>query len=462
MKQMIARTFRSRIANCVVTTAAALLACWGAPTATAAQSAVPDSAGPCELTARADTAKEHAPPAACPRPGEPLTLGSALAATLAYDPTLAAFSWDLRIAEAEIIQAALAPNPTLTTEVENFGRVSGSNAADSTEVTVSLGQRVELGGKRRERTRVAGMDRTVAERAYENARNEALGRTSRLFVRALFRQERLDLSMDLLADIREAVRTTENLVRAGAVAPVELSLARVELAHAEAERSRAERELESARTALVTAWGGGHVDFSRLAGRLTIPEPIPALDDLRATEEDSPRVAERRAVLERERAAVALEQSERFPDVTVRLGGRYFESGDAGAFVAELSVPLPLIDRNQGNVAAARHRLARAEAAHRATEVGVRGEVLRAYQALVGAAERCEQLDRTVIPAAQAALANARSAYESGQLRHRDFVEVRRSLFDLRADRLAAQADYHLAAVEIARITGVVATEVRE
>jgi hypothetical protein len=45
--------------------------------------------------------------------GKPLTLARALALTLEHSPELSAFSWDIRSAEARIIQAKLIPNPEI-------------------------------------------------------------------------------------------------------------------------------------------------------------------------------------------------------------------------------------------------------------------------------------------------------------------------------------------------------------
>src|SRR6184192_4214131 len=57
-----------------------------------------------------------------------VTLAQALALTLKQNPDLAAFSWDVRSAEARILQARLWPNPELGTQSEDIGfsRVPGS------------------------------------------------------------------------------------------------------------------------------------------------------------------------------------------------------------------------------------------------------------------------------------------------------------------------------------------------
>lgn len=95
-------------------------------------------------------------------PAGALTLRQALALTLTRSPELAAVSYDIRIAEARILQAKLRPNPELDLESQDItGSGEFSNARRS-ENTLQLGQLIELGGKRGARVREAGFGRDLA------------------------------------------------------------------------------------------------------------------------------------------------------------------------------------------------------------------------------------------------------------------------------------------------------------
>jgi cobalt-zinc-cadmium efflux system outer membrane protein len=54
-----------------------------------------------------------------------VTLAQAQALALLQNPRLAAFGWEVRAREAQILQAGLLPNPEVDVEVENF---AGSGA----------------------------------------------------------------------------------------------------------------------------------------------------------------------------------------------------------------------------------------------------------------------------------------------------------------------------------------------
>ena len=85
-----------------------------------------------------------------------MTLRQALALTLSRSPELAAISYDIRIAEARILQAQLRPNPELDLEAEDIAGSGEFSNARRSENTLQLGQLIELGGKRGAQVREAG------------------------------------------------------------------------------------------------------------------------------------------------------------------------------------------------------------------------------------------------------------------------------------------------------------------
>jgi len=90
-----------------------------------------------------------------------LTLPQAQALALLQNPKLAAFGWEVRAREAQILQAGLRPNPEVEVEVENFAGSGALQAFRGTEITILLSQLIELAGKRHKRARVAALERIV-------------------------------------------------------------------------------------------------------------------------------------------------------------------------------------------------------------------------------------------------------------------------------------------------------------
>ncbi len=140
-------------------------------------------------------------------PNDIITLRQALALALMRNPELRAFSWATRASEARKLQASLWPNPELGVEVEDVGGTGGMSGFDGAETTIQLGQLIELNGKLRKRTRVASLEKELAELDYQAKRLDVLTDTTRLFVGVLAAQEQLVLAEELV-QLSEQVLTT--------------------------------------------------------------------------------------------------------------------------------------------------------------------------------------------------------------------------------------------------------------
>src|SRR5947207_2938543 len=117
-----------------------------------------------------------------------VTLAQALALTLKQNPDLAAFSWDVRSAEARVLQARLRPNPELGMQSED---ISGSRPGFSySQTTLQLSHLLELGGKRTARVREATFGRELAKLDYESKRLDILKKTAQAIVEVLSAEER--------------------------------------------------------------------------------------------------------------------------------------------------------------------------------------------------------------------------------------------------------------------------------
>jgi cobalt-zinc-cadmium efflux system outer membrane protein len=115
----------------------------------------------------------------------------------------------------------------------------------------------------------------------------------------------------------------------------------------------------------------------------------------------------------------------------------------------QVGLPLPVFDRNRGNIAAARARVVAAEA-------GVEQARLRAAERLAGAYQRYEnarrQLDlyRTrVLPDAATALEQIDRVYAARGERFLDTLDARRVLTQARIDYAQALGDLWAAAAEV-------------
>ena len=387
-------------------------------------------------------------------PAGELHLRDVLALALERNPELEAFSWEVRAREARTLQAGLRPNPEIGLEVENFAGSGATRSFDSSETTLALAQLIETAGKRAKRRRVAELEEKLAGWDYEARRIEVFARVTQGFVSVLAAQEQLALSGELLGVAEEAQRTVKTRVREGAASPVERSRAIVAVSAARVERDQRRAELDIARAELAELWGSSAPSFSVVIGNLFVsPEP-PTLDALVATLDQSPVLARWTQSVGHRRALVELADAQRIPNVTLAAGYRHLAASDDNTVVAGVIVPIPLFDQNQGERSATRFDLSRTRAERRAVDTRVRTALRTAHRDLVAARERVERLRKDTLPEAERAYRQTLDAYRQGLFRYLDVLDAQRTLFEIRANFIAALRTYHTDVAEIEGLTG--------
>lgn len=383
-----------------------------------------------------------------------LTLREALSFALLHNPELAAFSWRIRESEALALQASLPPNPVLEGEVEDFGGSGDFNGFDESESTIALSQLVELGGKRARRLRVAEFGSSLTAWDFESRRLMVLTRTTRTFVEVLARQERLELSRRSRELAEQILRSAAERVLAGKSSPLEETRARVVVSKSRIAVERARRDLNAARVRLASAWGSSSPRFDSVVGELETIQPIPALEDIAGWISENPEVARWVVEISERQARVELAKAQAVPDVVVRGGIRLLGGDDDTAFVVGLSLPLPLFDRNQGGVQAARFGEAKAREEQRAAEVRVTTRLFSAYEDLESSHFAATSLQVDVVPAATEAFNSVEEAFSEGKLGYLDVLDAERTLFEVRDEYVQALASYHEAKAEVEGLLG--------
>ncbi|MCO4861192.1 TolC family protein [Cupriavidus sp. WGlv3] len=393
------------------------------------------------------------PPAAAP-PGAPqlaasqtLTLDAALALAEAGSFTLSAAGKELDATEGDLIQSRVIPNPELAVSMEDTRKASRST-------TGQVNLPIELGGKRAARIGLAERGRELAQAELGSTRAELRAAVIARFFGVLVAQERVRLAEGSVGIASQAADAAGRRVAAGKVAPLEATRARVEQANAELELAEATGVLQSARQSLAALWGDSVPRFAQAQGDLDALPSRPAPAALQAALEDSPLLEASRLAAERRRAEVAVQRSRQYPDVTVSLGAKRDNEANRNMAVLGVAIPLPLFDRNQGNLYAALRRADGAQDAHAAARVRLRGELQQASTQLSVSRAAAQTLQASVLPAAEQAYAAASRGFEAGKFNFLDVLDAQRTLFQARIRYLDVLARTYDAAASIDRILG--------
>ena len=371
-----------------------------------------------------------------------------LLAEAAGAPTPMASAAALDAARARQAQARAWNNPELGFTVENFGGPGPNQGGEQTQTTLSVGQTFELGAKRQARMAAAGADVTAAEARGNLSRTDYAARLAISYAEAEAASRRVALVSDALAAAETDARATSLLVEAGKEAPL-----RSLQASAEADRSRAElaaaKAGETAAFARLTALAGAPRPFDRIAVSLLDAPALatPAQPDSTATLAAA--AAERDAAGARLRAA----RASAFPDVKVSAGVRRYDQTDRSAFVAGVSVPLPLFNRNSGGIAEAQAELHSAEARLRQAQFDAEAD-RRVAEAQSESARARMVAAQSAERAATEAYRLARTGYDAGRLPLLELTSARRALAEARGRTLDAQLDRVKAEAELARLAG--------
>nr|WP_218584464.1 TolC family protein [Pseudomonas sp. CM25] len=376
-----------------------------------------------------------------------LSLPQALAAAFAQNPELAAASREIGIADGERRQAGLLPNPELAWEVEDTRR-------DTSTTTVTLSQPLELGGKRGARIAVAGAGQAIAQLDLERQRNGLHADVVQAFHAALRAQTALELAQQSLAVTERGLRVVQGRVTAGQSAPVETTRAQVQLAQAQAEVRRAQSQRRVAYQVLARLTGSPLAGFDQLQASSLSPGVAPNADALLDRIEQTVEWRLAAAQVERGDASLGSEKAQRIPNLTVSLGSQYSREDRERVNVLGLSMPLPLFDRNQGNVLAAARRADQARDLRNAVELRLRSETRSALSQWDTAMQEVDAYDGTILPAAQQAVDTATRGFEMGKFAFLDVLDAQRTLIQARGLYLEALASATDARAQVERIYG--------
>ncbi|MBX3562684.1 MAG: TolC family protein [Sphingomonas sp.] len=374
-----------------------------------------------------------------------LTLSQALDEAESRSPEIVAARAAVSAAEARARQAGLLPNPELSVELENFAGSGDYAGTRGLETTVAISQRLDLGGRRRSRLGVARAELAAAELRLAIARADLARQVREQFARAVTARDRLRLAEENDRLARELARIAGQLVEAGRDPPLRALRARSAAAQAAAQLAAAQADEAAARLTLAALFGATSPPES-VAGSLLDLEPrtIDAGRSLDVRLADAER-AIAAAELDQQRAARNL-------DPAVGVGLRQFRGSGDVALVGGISMQIPLFDRNQGNIAAARSNVAAAEARRANALANVTVRARNAIAAVEAAEARVRALEGAAIPEAFEALRLAQSSYREGRASLIELLDAQNAYTTAEAALIDARLALALATAELGRV----------
>lgn len=382
-----------------------------------------------------------------------LTLRDALTRVLKESPRIRSAAASIQASQGTRQQADAWMNPELSFISENIGGDGVYNGTDAAENTLGLSQRIEIGGKRSGRLAVAEHALTMSQYDAAIARTTLIRDTKAAYADAVAAQEMLALAIEQRNMAKELSSEVGERVSAARDPIIQSKRAKITLATAEVAEQRARREAQHARHVLSSLWGGHDEDYVLDTSdffQLTAPPHEVEIEEKLDKGLDLTKLKEGELL---GKARYELEKANAIPDPTINAGIRRFNATDDQAFIVGVSLPIPILNGNRGNIQRARAEASKAESDTVAHQLSLRNEVFESLESMTNAYEHADSFDRTILPAAEQAFTLAREGYRAGKFPYLEVLDAQRTLFATKEQRIATLKEYHTAKAELERVT---------
>lgn len=354
-------------------------------------------------------------------------------------------------------QAGLRPNPAFSFQSENwrFGGSPGFQPGRELDLFAYLSQPIETASKRERRLSAVREEGKLAELEREGLSWRIRQEVKRAFWTAAGAARQAQLLADNRRYFTQVIDYHRVRVQEGAMAEADLMKVELEGERLQLAQRAAEADQERARLDLLRAMGepppvGAFRLVSDEAARPAAPPSGSALVERARTQRTEVKLA--RAVIERARAQLGLQQALARPDWTVVLG--YKRTAGYDTVLAGVTVPLPLHNRNQGNIGHSAAEIDRAQALLRAALAQVETELSAALTALRRRQEMLEQMQTGMLDRAEQGWRVALAAYQEGGIDLLRLLDAQRARHEVQLLHARTQQEYRVSWVDLETAVG--------
>lgn len=399
----------------------------------------------------------------CPPPAStwnrPLTIEHTVKLALASDVN--ASEWHARevAARAELITAKTLPNPVLDRTLEDIGLKDSAGRSlllKETDITYSFSKLITR--SREIAAAQAGIRKT--SQGIDESRRELAKAVGESFYKVLGEQELVKVAEKDVSAAQEMQTAAQKRAEVGEGSGFEVERATAELLAAQRDLDLAKRTLAIDQLILAFQLGSDRPAYPCLCDSWP-GNPAPASPEIKVSEAEICRALSRRSDYAEARAA--REQAEQQLGVEKRrgllpgdpsiLGGRR-DTPDGMSWIATLTLPLPIFDRNQGGITKAQADLATACAA----EERIRREVIsdlataRSHGAL--ATSQSTEFAIPLVASREKIFSQANELFQAGEITYIDLSTSYRELLSARRAAVEAQRDAAIAGWQIKIASG--------
>ena len=380
---------------------------------------------------------------------EKVTIEQAVQEAIGKNLGLLAQRYELSIADARIITAGLRPNPVFSFDADYLDMLGTGfdsvNAAGPSEMSLRTDFLLERGGKRQKRIEVAKNARSVAQLQLLDATRTLVLGVQSAFVDVLLAKDTLMLAQENLKVFTEIVAINEARVKAGDLAKVELLRTQVAALQFQNAVRQAELKLHVARNQLQVLMGRAvRSENFDVTGELRRDQSLVLAEDLKKQAlELRPDLLVQKRDQARSLAEIQLQLAQGKVDFTV--GTQYHRQyvnahGNSMGFF--FSVPIPVFNRNQGEIERARREQQQIIARISALQLNIQNEVQNAHQQYSTARTLLASIERDMLQRARDVRQITEYSYRRGEASFIEFLDAQRAFNDTVQGYNEARAEF--------------------
>lgn len=384
--------------------------------------------------------------------GETYSLEAVQEVARRENPTFGEFAANVAAARAEVIQAALYPNP----EAEGTLGVARSRelvGESEIEYGLNLTQPIELPSKRRTRRAAAEAGVPIVEHAESVFRTSLRAETAKAFWTIAYYERAIRLAEENERIAQEIESVVKRRVEGGEAPEIDQIKAKVEALKAGRAAQAQRRKMAAARASLDALCGGQLPPDYRIEGDLAGEANSVELSKAMEISSRHPKLLELSAEITRQNAVIAREKAAWHPDLKPGIFGD--RESDADTFGVTLGIELPIFNRNQGGIAGAKAELQRLEAELAGSQIEVRKQIEEAWQAHESAREQIAAYGTGLREGAAEALKIDTFLYEQGETNFLQLLDARRTAQETEAEYLQAIFDARIGRAELDEAMGI-------
>ena len=361
------------------------------------------------------------------------------------NPTLAQAAARIEAARADCVQVGLYPNPRVGYQAAEIG-----DDGQAGQQGGFIGQEFVTNGKLQRSRELAQQAIEQAQWAWAVQHQRVINDVRHAFYDVLVAQRTVELTDQLLRVGQEGVRAADGLLKAKEASRFDGLQARIEADSAQITNEKARNRHAAAWRNLAVVVGAPDMPPAPLLGELQDGLLQLTWDgELGRVLCESPAIAEARSGVARAEAALNRQIAERVPNIDVQASVQYDNSTRDSIAGVQAGVPLPLFNRNQGNIRRAQAELAAARAEVHRTELELRQRLAAAFEQYQNARCQVEKYADRILPNAQTSLDLVTAGYRQGHFDYVTLLTAQRTFFQVNLAYIEAVRDLRAATVGI-------------